>query len=320
MQVITSTGPKVLSASQIGFPCLRNLWYRANGYEELITPQQELTFEVGKALEPVIVNHLEKMGFYVHYNNKSHDDPPDFELELEGGFLTGRYDITFQHKNSPPPLMLGDIKTMNTAAFSYWKRYGTLKKYPQYADQLTAYWMGLTSRGEQLSETLALIGFDKNNHKIHIDYFPLDLKRWERIKQRCEYVFSLSEPPEPEEDKPHWACSYCGYKHVCEHYNPQKAQETHPEEITDEEVELAAYMLLEARQMKKEAKELENEAKEVLKRFKDKEIIKAGSYIVKFTVSKRSRVNEKALREERPDIYVQFAVERESLRIEVMEV
>ena len=329
MQVMTNASPKVLSASQIGFPCLRCLWYRANGYEEEYPLRTKRIFITGKHLENGVVEILQEEGFTVYHNNKFHEDEPDFTIEVEGGCITGRHDICFlppgKSLANGDRLILGDIKTMNSIQFSRWKRSSTIKTYPQYVQQLHVYYYGLKQQPifqkvMLLDDTLAVIGFNKDNSEYHIDYFKYDPEIWESIKQKCEYVFALSEPPEPAADKPHWACSYCGFKHICEYYNPQKSKEVQPEEIIDEDVELAAYMLLEARQMKAEANELEKEAKKILERFRDREAIRTGSYIIEYRPFKQTRLDTKALREKAPEIYNAYLKEVVGVKIEVMEV
>ena len=305
-----------LSASKVGFPCLRHLWYASRGEEEAIPEKTKRIFEAGSLLERLVVSFMERDGYFVIYNSKSHQDDPDFKIQLDGGVLTGRHDIIFRHKQEKPPLILGDIKTMNTRAFTLWRRYGTIKKYPQYVQQLMVYYVGLTQEGHELANKLAIIGFNKDNSQYAIDYFPIDMSVWENIKARCEYVFSCQEPPEPEKEKPAWACSYCGYKHICPLVKIQRIEDE-AEEVNDADVELAAYMLEEARKLRQEANELEKEAKAVLEKLKDKEKVKAGNYLITITPFRSTRIDSKALKEKMPEVYNAFVKEVVSYRYNV---
>ena len=321
MQVITSTGPRVLSASQIGFPCDRNLWYAANGYKPEVDRKAQRIFAVGHALESLVVQFMREDGFLVFHNNKTHADPADFNIHLKGGTITGRYDILFQRPGEAG-LILGDIKTMNRQSYAFWRRKGTAEKYPQYVKQLTVYYKGLKgieSVSSQLNGKLAVVGFCKDDSRYAIDYFEYSEDTWNEIKERCERIFASENPIDPGKI-PHWACNYCGYRHICDAKPEKVTEETACTEIDDYEVELAAYMLLEARQMKAEANELEKEAKKILERFKDKELIKAGSYLVEYRPFRQTRLDTKALREKAPEIYNAYLKEVVGVRIEVMEV
>ncbi len=312
---------KQLSASKIGHPCDRNLWYSANGYQEEVDPKAKRIFAVGHALESLVVQFMKEDGFLVFHNDKTHSDPADFYLPLKGGVLTGRHDILFQIPGKPG-LILGDIKTMNRQAYAFWRRKGTLEKYPQYIKQLTVYFKGLQTRKEiasHLNGMLAVIGFCKDDSRYAIDYFDYSEDLWEEIRERCERIFASDKPVNPGKI-PAWACSYCGYRHICD-AKPEKVEEGNGYvEVDDQELELAAYMLEEARKLKAEANDLEKEAKVVLEKIKDQERVRVGSYLIKITQVKSTRLDTKALKVQKPEIYMQFAKETVAYRFDVKEI
>lgn len=309
---------KQLSASKVGHPCDRNLWYAAQGVKEEVDPKAKRIFAVGHALESLVVQFMREDGFLVFHNDKTHADPTDFHLHLKGGVLTGRYDILFQRPKEAG-LVLGDVKTMNRQAYAFWRRKGTLEKYPQYAKQLTVYFKGLQTRKEvapQLNGILAVVGFCKDDSRYAIDYFGYSEDLWEEIRERCERIFAEGKPIDPGKI-PAWACSYCGYRSICD-ARPEKVQEENGFEVVDDqEVELAAYMLEEARKLKAEASNLEKEAKSVLERLKDRERIRAGSYLIKITPVRSARLDTRALKTQKPEIWAAFAKEVVSYRFEV---
>ena len=316
----TDTKVKSLSASRIGFPCDRNLWYAANGYPEEVDRKTKRIFAVGHALEALVVRFMREDGFTVFHNDKTHDDPEDFAIQLEGGILTGRHDILFHHPQQDG-LILGDIKTMNRQAYAFWRRKGTLEKYPQYVKQLTVYYKGLQSIpqiGPNLNGTLAIVGFCKDDSRYSIDYFPYQEELWEEIKERCERIFASNDPIDPGKI-PAWACNYCGYRHICD-ARPEKMQEESIEVVNDQDIELAAYMLAEARSLKAQANELEKEAKAVLEKLKDREEVRAGSYIIRIRPYRQAKLDTKALREKAPEIYNAYLREVVGVRYEVQEV
>lgn len=59
---------KVLRASRIGSLCNRSLFYSVNGAEEIISEKSQRIFEVGRTLEPLIINWLRYDGWNVRHN------------------------------------------------------------------------------------------------------------------------------------------------------------------------------------------------------------------------------------------------------------
>jgi len=319
MQTVART--RVLSASKVGHPCDRNLWYAAQGVKEEVDPKARRIFAVGHALEALVVQFMREDGFLVFHNDKTHADPTDFRLHLEGGVLTGRYDILFQRPGEPG-LVLGDVKTMNRQAYAFWRRKGTLEKYPQYAKQLTVYFKGLQTRKEvapQLNGTLAVVGFCKDDSRYAIDYFDYSEALWEEIRERCERIFTSEKPVDPGKI-PSWACSYCGYRHICDAKPEKEPGDDGCAVVDDQELELAAYMWEEATNLEAEARQLKKEARAILEKVRDKERFRVGSYLVSITPVRSQRLDTRALREKAPEVYHAFLKESVSYRINVKSV
>ena len=62
---------KVLHASRIGSLCDRAVFYSVKGAEEITSEKSQRIFEVGRVLEPVIVNCLRNEGWNVQRNLSS---------------------------------------------------------------------------------------------------------------------------------------------------------------------------------------------------------------------------------------------------------
>ncbi|MBR0075200.1 MAG: hypothetical protein IJP96_05560, partial [Synergistaceae bacterium] len=111
------------------------MYYSANSFEVEgeSDKQGQRILEVGKCLEPLIVEWLREDGWTVYYNEGSQDAPLKFEIPVSGGLLVGHPDCFI----SRPGLanVLADIKTMNDRSFTTWKREGSLKSKSQYVDQ-----------------------------------------------------------------------------------------------------------------------------------------------------------------------------------------
>ena len=79
---------KVLSASKCGFPCERYLFYSVNSPEaEATSSRTQRIFDVGTALEPVIVEWLRSDGWDVEYNQGSQNAPLEVQIDVVGGSL-----------------------------------------------------------------------------------------------------------------------------------------------------------------------------------------------------------------------------------------
>ena len=83
---------KIMHASKVGFPCNRNLWYSVNNYEEKISERSQRIFDIGTALEPLVVKWLEKDAWEVLYNPGSQSAPMELKINLYGGSLVGHPD------------------------------------------------------------------------------------------------------------------------------------------------------------------------------------------------------------------------------------
>ena len=89
---------KVLRASRIGHLCDRNLWYSVNGAEEITNEKSKRIFELGKILEPVIINWLRNDGWKVRRNPIDESNKP---LPLSSTFLI-RSSKSFSARNFTP--------------------------------------------------------------------------------------------------------------------------------------------------------------------------------------------------------------------------
>ena len=184
---------KVLRASKAGFPCMRNLWYSVNGFPETVSPKSQRIFDVGTALEPVIVEWLKADGWNVEYNPGSQNAEIEVTVPIEGGKLAGHPDCIISKGEIQNALV--DIKTMNDRAFTHWKREGSLKTKPQYVTQLHIYAMGLKEQGRKI-EHLGIVGVNKNNSDMYIDLFDFDESTSLDILIRAECVVNAGEIPE----------------------------------------------------------------------------------------------------------------------------
>ena len=315
---------KVLHASEAGFPCMRHLWYAVNNDCMCIESDKrtQRIFDVGTALEPVIVGWLRADGWDVEYNPGSQDAELSVEVPVRGGKLVGHPDCIMSKGEIQNALI--DIKTMNDRAFRHWKREGTLKSKPQYVTQLHIYAMGLQAQGRKI-ECLGIVGVNKNNSEMHIDFFDYDSFRAQDIQDFTELLFRAEKAPELGCPAELWACSYCEYSEKCGlHKKPIAVQEEDEPLIQTEDAEIISAMreLKESRELCRESREMEAHAKRVLdEAVRDKGLrgIQGGGLMFTMTERVSSRFDSKAFKESHPEMLREFMKSSTSVIYKVKE-
>ena len=312
---------KVLRASKAGFPCARNLWYSVNGYAGTSDESAQRIFDVGTYLEPLVVEWLKADGWEVDYNPGSQAAEVEVYVELSDGKLAGHPDCIISRGELRNVLV--DIKTMNERSFTQWRREGTLKSKPQYADQVHIYAAGLMSTGRKI-EHLGIVGVNKNNSELHIDLFDFDESRLAAIKERTEYVFTTPTAPEEESPRESWCCGYCEYADLCKlHRKPQPAETDAEVEYTDDaELIVALRGLKESRELSKEARELEATSKSVIDEYikaHGHSLIVGGGLMFSLTERESGRFDSTAFKKDHPELAMKYLKTSRSVMYEVKE-
>ena len=83
---------KVMNASRVGFPCDRNLWYAVNNYEGKVQSKSQRIFDVGTAIEPLVIDWLNQDGWTTFYNPGSQEAELELYAPIEGGKIGGHPD------------------------------------------------------------------------------------------------------------------------------------------------------------------------------------------------------------------------------------
>jgi len=310
---------KVLRASRIGHPCNRNLWYLVNGATEETNEKSKRILELGKILEPVIINWLRNDGWKVRRNPiDESNDGISLSISVNGGSISAHPDCLISKDDSE--IILADIKTMHDMSFRRLKREGTVKAFPNYADQLTIYAQAMKNSGFNVDK-LAIVALNKNDCDGHIDFFDFEPERFEALKQRAENIFASDDAPDKGERFQDWCCSYCGFNSICELCKKDTSVGDDDIPATDNQNVINAVELLsESREMEKAAKELSDEAKIVL----DKEIRQQGiksvrvhNLVLILNEITSSRFDTTAFKKSHPDLVQNFMKTSTSVRYEL---
>ena len=307
----------VLRASKIGHPCNRNLWYSIHEANEVISEQSRRILQLGTVLEPVIINWLRNDGWNVKRNPiDSSNEGISLSIEVEGGSISAHPDCII----SDNELIVADIKTMNDRAFRSLKREGTIKAFPNYADQLTIYAKALSNIGISVNK-LAIVALNKNNCEGYIDFFNFEPVRFEVLKNRAEFIFSCNEAPEQGDRFEEWCCDYCGFNHCCELAKKDTAVGDENIPATDNQnISNAIELLKEARELSKTGKELEDEAKKVLDvevRQQNIKSVRTGNIVLVLNEVTSSRFDTTAFKKSHPDLVKDFTKTSTSVRYEL---
>lgn len=314
---------KVLRASKAGFPCARNLWYSANGFEPVISPKTQRIFDVGTYLEPLVVKWLRDDGWDVEYNQGSQNAELEVNVPVIGGKLAGHPDCFISKGDTHNCLI--DIKTMNDRAFTLWEREGSLKSKPQYVTQLHVYAMGCMTMGRKV-DWLGIVAVNKNNSDWHIDLFKFNPLTAAKIKSDAEYIFSLPEPPSTNCPAETWCCSYCDFHHLCQLHKTLEVHVIGMNDTTithDEDVIDAMKSLQQARELSQQARELEGKAKTVIdEKVKQQGLrsVQAENLILNICERSSSRFDSAAFKKAHPELVGQFTKQSTSTSYNLQEV
>jgi len=217
----------LIRISKIGYPCIRNVWYSANGLEEVIDQRAKRIFAMGHAVERLAVEWLAEDGWGVVWNPGSQDADVELRIPVRGGELVGHPDCLITDGRG---WILADIKSMNSRAYKHWTQQGTVQNKLSYLCQVTMYahalntseveWRGLDSPPKV--ERVAIIGVNKDTSEYAVEVLEIDDAVTRTTIAKAEYILGAPNPPAKEAwEYPHlgvtsqlpgWCCSYCGYK------------------------------------------------------------------------------------------------------------
>lgn len=201
-----------LRMSNIGKPCLRQLWYEINipDKKEVLSADTRLKFQYGDLIEEYIL----------------------FLAELAGHSVTGRQDTMeisgiLGHRDAVIDGVLVDVKSASTYSFNKFR--GHLSSDGDsfgYIPQLQSYMH--SSRNDDLvtdKSRGAFLVVDKTLGHLHLDfhkYIPFDWENYyerkkEAVRRDNPPLRHFSDVPEGKSGNRKLAvnCSYCPFKHEC---------------------------------------------------------------------------------------------------------
>lgn len=201
MQAATPVHTEYLTASRWK-PCDRAMWFTLrNVSTTYIKPETQRTFNIGHALEPLMVCYLEMTGAKVH------------KREAE---LLNRWGKPFGHIDGIVEIgkqfHLLEMKTANAARFKEMVKNGPpsyymaqMQLYMHHSDQLSKH-------GNRLLKCLFIV-LCKDSSDIHIEWVDYNPSFAESESNRMHHIIECENLPEPTAD---FTCRFCDHKAVCE--------------------------------------------------------------------------------------------------------
>lgn len=196
---------RTLRASSAGRPCPTEMFLNIAGFSPVFPKRVLHIFDVGKALEPVVVGWMKEDGWEVRHNS---DDSEGILIVLPGGFITGHIDILARHpEHTGNRWMLGDVKTMNDNRYGKWLQQGTERSNPGYFTQLDIY------AHAYRTEIMGLVSVNKNDSQWDAEIMPHEPSR---VLRTLQDLSELLEQDGFTRECDAYKCRYCSMKEICD--------------------------------------------------------------------------------------------------------
>jgi rubrerythrin len=197
---------RYIGASIIGTPCEAVLAYNLRGFpNNPPDPRLKRIFNLGHMLEDVVVDDLKKKANLRVWEvdaltGKQHT------YQAWGGHIVCHTDGMVEDEDETIRVL--EIKSMNDASFSKFKKSGVKVSHPQYFGQCQMM-MGM---GE--IETTLFVAINKNNCDYHAEIIEFDDFEYAHIQNRIERVVS-GQARKVSTDGTDWRCKGCFKRGVC---------------------------------------------------------------------------------------------------------
>tara|TARA_B100000214_G_scaffold370383_1_gene344943 strand:+ start:7986 stop:8807 length:822 start_codon:yes stop_codon:yes gene_type:complete len=203
---------RYIGASIIGNPCDAMIAFNLRGFpNDEPSARLKRIFKLGHILEDEVVKDLKKSGTYQVYEVDGLTGKQHTYTEM-GGHVVCHTDGLIEVDENVSIL---EIKSMNDASWSKFKKSGVKVSHPSYYGQCQMM-MGLSS-----VPTTLFIAVNKNNSEYHAEIVEADVFEFSFIKERIERAIS-GNVTKISVDETDWRCRGCFKRSVCwEKVTPQ---------------------------------------------------------------------------------------------------
>lgn len=191
-----------IGASDIGHPCLRQIWYKYNKAQgSPFSSSTYITFDIGHTLEALLINYLIATGISIWQPQSRFIDKniPQFQ---------GTPDAIIMKNDDPEAIV--EIKTARDSSFKIFMNQGLFSWNESYYAQVQSY-MGLSDIHEAY-----LIAINKDTSEIHDELIMFDAEYYGRLIFKAERVINSLEAPDRINNTPFYhVCRACKFKTIC---------------------------------------------------------------------------------------------------------
>jgi len=194
-----------IGASSIGHPCLRSIWYAANGTKSEFNQNSLLIFEFGRLIELLVTKILSASDIEIIKPSKDNKnlamaskDLPEFKGHADGVIVDGNHKYILE------------IKSANNSQFNQCIKHGVKEWKEQYYSQAQCY-MQFSD-----SDAAIFIVINKDNSKIHVELIERDRGFYAMLHDKASRVKHAETPPDRIHNSPsYFICKMCSYKKTC---------------------------------------------------------------------------------------------------------
>jgi len=209
IQKINSCDPPIsedrdyIGASLVGESCWRKIWYSIKKAPATsFTSKLARTFNIGKYLEIMLLEEIERSGVILLPRENCHFVDPAFPL------FQGNVDGIIVNPDDSHTIL--EIKTANAANFALFEKLGVRKWNLRYYYQLQAY-MGLAN----INNTILLV-LNKNSSDLSEELVSFKPEEYEELRSKIKTINDSITPPPRLNDSPFfYMCKNCQFNQHC---------------------------------------------------------------------------------------------------------
>lgn len=196
---------KYIGGSSLGKECDALIWFNYKTPVNTNDPRIQRIFDVGHALEPVVVGWLKEAGFQIYDKDENGN-----QFEVKDGVMQFHIDgvITGLPESKKPHLL--EIKTAKHKRFEEYQKNGVEKSDPEYYGQVQVYMYKFNL------ERCLFVMLNKDTQDLYFERINLEKMKAKYLIERGREIGAMNERPErkyPSRD--FYKCRWCAHRDTC---------------------------------------------------------------------------------------------------------
>lgn len=194
-----------VGGSSLGKECDALIWFNYKFPEPTDDPRIQRIFDVGHALEPIVIGWLKEAGFEVYEKDENGK-----QFEVIDGKLKFHIDgvICGLPESSKPHLL--EVKTANEDRFEDYKKKGVQGCDPEYYGQVQVYMLKFNL------ERCLFVMLNKNTQELYFERLALNKMEAQFLINRGHEIGEANERPARKyPSREFYKCRWCAHKEKC---------------------------------------------------------------------------------------------------------